>query len=57
MDTIEFLQQVYAEYCTKYNLPYVSCDEQEYNEDHNLWFKQFSFIWELAQENNMEVAQ
>ena len=41
MDKIDFLTDVYEDYCTKHGLPYVSADEQDLtdmDEKHIQWF-------------------
>ena len=32
IDSIDFLTVVYEDFCSKFNLPHVSADEQDYNE-------------------------
>ena len=50
MDAIDFLTEVYEDYCTKHGLPYVSADEQEYNPKHDAWVKNYIKLWDYAQE-------
>ncbi len=50
MDAIDFLTVVYEDYCTKHRLPYVSADEQEYDAKHDSWLRNFSKLWDYAQE-------
>ena len=52
MDKIDFLTDVYEDYCTKDSLPYVSADEQDLSEldqKHVNWLRNFNDMWELAQ--------
>ena len=50
MDKIDFLQEVYVDYCKKHDLPLVSADEQDYNENHDAWFKNYIELWNYSQE-------
>ena len=51
MDAIDFLTEVYEDYCTKHGLPYVSADEQDegLNVKHDIWLRSFSQLWDYAQ--------
>ncbi len=56
MDAIDFLTEVYEDYCTKHGLPYVSADEQEYDAKHDSWLRNFSQMWDYAQEESIIEA-
>ena len=53
-DSIDFLTTVYEDFCSKYNLPHVSADEQDvyklsqFEQD---WLKQFVLLWDASQED------
>ena len=53
MDAIDFLTEVYEDYCTKHRLPYVSADEQDLTDEalikHDSWLRNFSQLWDYAQ--------
>ena len=54
IDSIDFLTTVYEDFCSKYNLPHVSADEQDvyklsqFEQD---WLKQFVLLWDASQED------
>ncbi len=51
MDKIDFLTEVYEDYCTKHSLPYVSADDQDtsdMDEKHVNWIHTFIEVWDLA---------
>ena len=54
MDAIDFLTEVYEDYCTKHGLPYVSADEQDegLNVKHDIWLRNFSQLWDYAQKQS-----
>ena len=57
MDNIDFLTDVYEDYCTKHGLPYVSADEQclsELDERHVNWLNAFNRMWDLAADDDRE---
>ena len=58
MDAIDFLTEVYEDYCTKHGLPYVSADEQDegLNVKHDSWLRNFSQMWDYAQEESIIEA-
>ena len=56
MDAIDFLTVVYEDYCTKHRLPYVSADEQEYDAKHDSWLRNFSQLWDYAQQESIIEA-
>jgi len=54
MDKIDFLTDVYEDYCTKHSLPYVSADEQDLtdmDEKHIQWLHNFNAMWDIAQDS------
>ncbi len=54
IDSIDFLTTVYEDFCSKYDLPHVSADEQDvyklsqFEQD---WLKQFVLLWDASQED------
>ena len=48
-DKIDFLEEVYEDYCTKHKLPFVSADEQDDHPIHSKWFNKFIELWDYAQ--------
>ena len=51
-DSVDLLVQVYEDYVTKQGLPYVSADEQDFNEiteDQVIWIEAFQTLWDKAQ--------
>jgi hypothetical protein len=50
MDAIDFLSEVYADYVVKHKLPMVSADEQDFLPEHDAWLRNFSKLWDYAQE-------
>ena len=51
-DEIDLLVQVYENYLTEQGLPYVSADEQDFNEiteDQVIWIEAFQTLWDKAQ--------
>ncbi len=54
IDSIDLLTVVYEDFCSKFNLPHVSADEQDVNELSQFeqdWLKQFVLLWDATQEN------
>ena len=51
-DEVDLLVQVYENYLTEQGLPYVSADEQDFNEiteDQVIWIEAFQTLWDKAQ--------
>ena len=51
-DEIDLLVQVYENYVSEQGLPYVSADEQDFNEiteDQVIWIEAFQTLWDKAQ--------
>ena len=51
-DEIDLLVQVYENYLSEQGLPYVSADEQDFNEiteDQVIWIEAFQTLWDKAQ--------
>ena len=49
MDSMDFLTEVYEDYCTKHSLPYISADEQDLSELSQAqrdWITFFSYLWD-----------
>ena len=49
MDSVDFLTEVYEDYCTKHSLPYLSADEQDLSELSQAqrdWITFFSYLWD-----------
>jgi len=54
IDSIDLLTVVYEDFCSKYNLPHVSADEQNVNQLSQFerdWLKQFVLLWDASQED------
>tara|TARA_B100000700_G_C14650169_1_gene671574 strand:+ start:122 stop:364 length:243 start_codon:yes stop_codon:yes gene_type:complete len=50
MDKMDFLQEVYTDYCALHNLPLVSADEQD-DPHHQAWMDNYIQLWEYAEES------
>ena len=51
-DEIDLLVQIYENYLSEQGLPYVSADEQDFNqitEDQVIWIEAFQTLWDKAQ--------
>ena len=51
-DEVDLLVQVYENYVSEQGLPYVSADEQDFNEiteDQVIWIEAFQTLWDKAQ--------
>ena len=51
-DEIDLLVQIYENYLSEQGLPYVSADEQDFNEiteDQVIWIEAFQILWDKAQ--------
>jgi len=48
MNSLDFLQEVYADYVVKHGLPMVSADEQDFLPDHDAWLTNFVTLWDYA---------
>ena len=49
MDSVDFLTEVYEDYCTKHHIPFVSADEQDLSELSQAqrdWITFFSYLWD-----------
>ncbi len=52
LDGIGFLCEVSQDYCRLHNLPFVSADEQDWNEltqSQRVWIEQFQLLWDAEQ--------
>jgi len=53
LDGLGFLCEVYQDYCKKHSLPFVSADEQDWNEltpSQRVWIQQFQLLWDAEQD-------
>ena len=51
MDTLEFLGDVYSDFCSKNNLEHISADEQtNLNPKQSEWIEKFIELWNEAED-------
>ena len=56
MNNLDFLSNVLEDFCTKYNLEFISADDLLYANDSNLtdyqrdWLRNYITVWDYTQE-------